>query len=109
MTERSLTIRYPGELLRALGQSPQEFEAEARVILAAKLFDLGRLSSGHAAKLAGMGRIDFLFTLEKYDVPAINLDPEELEAELEAACEIADQEGPDPPTDDQFQTEGEEA
>lgn len=50
----TLTIEYPSEVLWALQQEPQEFEADARLLLAVKLYETGRLSTGMAAKLANV-------------------------------------------------------
>ena len=38
----SLTLEYGDEVLLATGQSPAEFADEARFLLAAKLYELGR-------------------------------------------------------------------
>jgi predicted HTH domain antitoxin len=62
-------ISYPQEVLWALQQEPEEFEADARLLLALKLYESGRLSSGLAAKLAGMPRVTFLFLLGQHDRP----------------------------------------
>jgi predicted HTH domain antitoxin len=72
-----------------LKMSDQEFAEEVRFLAAAKFFELGRLSSGMAAKLAGMSRLAFLTQLSRVGVPAINLRDEEIAAELEAARELA--------------------
>jgi predicted HTH domain antitoxin len=65
--------------------SDQEFVEELRFLASAKLFELGRLSSGKVARLAGMDRVEFLQRLGQIGVPAINLADEEVEAEVEAA------------------------
>jgi hypothetical protein len=39
--------------------------------------------------LAGMGRIEFLYALVRVGVPAINLQDDEIDAEIDAAKEIA--------------------
>jgi predicted HTH domain antitoxin len=39
--------------------------------VAVKLFELGRLSSGPMAELAGVSRIRFRHVLDKYDVTVI--------------------------------------
>ncbi len=42
--KHQLTIEYGDEILAGLGLSPDEFSREARLLLAAKLYDLGRLT-----------------------------------------------------------------
>ena len=51
---RSLTIDYGDEVLSALGLSPDQFREEAKILIAVKLYELGRLSTGAAAKFAGV-------------------------------------------------------
>lgn len=76
-----LTIEYPDDLLVALGANAEQFEQEARFVLAAKLFELGRLSSGAAGRLAGMDRVMFLLNLHRIGVAMLDLDEREMEAE----------------------------
>ena len=38
--------------------------------------------------MAGLGRVEFLHKLGVYGFPAINLDDEQIEAELKAAAEL---------------------
>ena len=78
-----LTIEYGDELLSGLGMSPKQFGEEARFLLAVKLFELGRITSGQAALLCGMSRVEFLVSLPKVGVPASNLHPEDADVELE--------------------------
>ena len=42
-SNQQLTIEYPYEVLWALQQEPDEFAAEARLLLALKLFETGKL------------------------------------------------------------------
>jgi len=56
---------------------------EARFLLAAKLYETGRLSSGQAAKLCGKGRVGFLLSLPRIGVAVSNLQSEDIEAEVE--------------------------
>ena len=85
MAEHALTIRYTDDLLLSLKESPEQFEAEARLLLAVKLFELGRLSSGKAASLAGMERVEFLFALRRFGVSPMNIEADELEQDLKNA------------------------
>ncbi|MBI4537415.1 MAG: UPF0175 family protein [candidate division NC10 bacterium] len=50
--------------------------------VAAKLYELGRLSSGKSAELCGMDRVTFLLSLHRVGVPAIDLDEREMEEEF---------------------------
>jgi len=78
----SLTIEYGDDVLFSLGVSPEEFSEEARFILAAKLYELGRLTSGQAAAFCGKGRVDFLHSLPRVGIPIANLRPEDADDEL---------------------------
>jgi predicted HTH domain antitoxin len=63
---KQLTIEYPEEVLWALQQEPEEFAIDARLLLAIKLYEAGRLSTGLAARLAGVPRTTFFFLLSRY-------------------------------------------
>jgi hypothetical protein len=43
---------------------------------------LGRLTSGQAAKLCGVGRVEFLVSLSRLGIPASNLRPDDAELEI---------------------------
>ncbi len=78
----TITIDYPEGLETAVSTTRQEFEAQVRLMAALKMFELGKLSSGKAAQLAGISRVEFFEMCGRYQVPVINYTPEELEAEL---------------------------
>jgi predicted HTH domain antitoxin len=80
-----ITIDYPESLPDALQQTPEEFEQEAKWAMAAKLFEMKRLSSGMAAALVGTDRVSFLLNLHRYGVAAIDLTAAELLSDLENA------------------------
>lgn len=81
----SLTVEYPELLPDQLHQTRAEFERDARVAMAVKLFEWKRISSGVAAALAGISRTEFLLTLHRYGAPMIDLEEGELEADLRNA------------------------
>ena len=81
----SMTIEYPDTLPDRLHQTREEFEREARMAMAVKLFEAKRISSGVAATLAGMDRVSFLLSLHLHKTPMIDIDPEELESDLSNA------------------------
>lgn len=80
-----LVIDYPQLLPDALQQTRSDFEQEAKMAMAVKLFEMKRLSSGVAAKLAGVDRVTFLLSLYRYGVAMIDLDDEDLLADLHNA------------------------
>ena len=78
MKENVLTIKYSDDVLLSLKETREEFEDEARYLLALKLYELGKISSGKAAKMAGLSRIEFLMRLKKYKVSPFQMDLEEI-------------------------------
>jgi predicted HTH domain antitoxin len=81
----TLTIPYPEDLPAAAGATPEEFERELRFLVAAKLYELGRLTSGRAADLAGVPRVEFLAMLGRYHIAVFNCGLDELEQEIQDA------------------------
>ncbi len=75
MNQRILKIPYPEDLPEALGETPEEFEQKLRFLVAAKLYEMGRISSGRAAELAGMERVEFLNNLGRYRISVFNYLP----------------------------------
>jgi predicted HTH domain antitoxin len=79
---KAMQIEYPESWAASAGSSSERFEDDARMALAMKLFEMGRLTSGQAAQLAGVSRAVFLFNCPQWNVPAVNWDAAELAAEF---------------------------
>jgi predicted HTH domain antitoxin len=60
-------------------------EFEIRMIVASRLFDEGRLSSGQAATMAGISKRAFLELVGQYGVSVFSYTFEELEEDLKHA------------------------
>ena len=58
--------------------TPMKPDAEARLLTAVKLFASGQVSSGIAAQLAGITRVEFLISLNRFGVSAVGVNADEL-------------------------------
>lgn len=83
-----LVVDYPDLLPDVVRLSREQFEHEARMAMAAKLYEMGRLTSGHAAQLAGVDRVEFILALHRYGVPYLNYPAEELEQDVANALRL---------------------
>ncbi|MFL6194381.1 MAG: UPF0175 family protein [Thermoanaerobaculia bacterium] len=75
-------IDLPESVLLSTGQSQEEFVKEAKFFVALKLFASGRISSGRAAEICEVPRIEFLLLAGREGVPVADLDAEELDREF---------------------------
>ena len=79
-----MTVQYPDDLLVTSGRPRREVEQELKFQLAVRLFEVGQLSLGKAAELAEWNKVRFGDALGQMKVPVVNLDDEEIHAELSA-------------------------
>ncbi len=84
-----MTVEYPDNLALAVQTTPDELQAQIRLMAALKMFELGKLSSGKAADLAGLSRVEFFEMCGRYRVSLFNYSAEEVEAEVLGDLEAA--------------------
>lgn len=80
-----IQIELPEEIFLSLKETPEGLSRLIRMAAAAKLYELGKLSSGRAADLAGLPRISFLQALAQYGIPLFDLTEEELAQDMRHA------------------------
>lgn len=68
MTVRQITVGIPEKIILAEKADESTFARELLMLAAVKLYELGHLSSGRAAELAGISRVEFLLSLGRYKV-----------------------------------------
>lgn len=67
-----IKIEYPESLANTLKLSGKDFESEMKISSLVKLYELGKVSSGVAARVLGLSRLDFLELLGKYNVSVLS-------------------------------------
>ena len=73
-----VTFTVPDDTMLALHVPAEKLGPELRLLAAIKLHELGRLSSGAAARLAGVPRVVFLARLADYGVDTFRLTEDDL-------------------------------
>jgi Uncharacterised protein family (UPF0175) len=77
----TLDIDFPATL-RLHAKDTAALNERSRFLLALKYFELSELSSGQAARMCGMGRVQFLDAAAHCGVPVTELTGDELNQEL---------------------------
>ena len=80
-----VTFTIPDEIRLALKATPDDLAFRIRVAASMKLYEMGQLSSGAAAQLAGVPKPYFLSRLADYGVTTFDLSEEELSHDLKNA------------------------
>ena len=76
-----LDFELPDELFTQLRE--EEIETKVKESLVMELLREHRLSQGKAAELLGLDRDELFDLMAKYQIPVIDLTPEELKSELQ--------------------------
>jgi len=81
-----INIQYPESLANTLRMNTEDFQAEMKISAMVKLYELGKISSGIAARVLGISRIDFLELLSKYQINILGgVESSDLDEEIKNA------------------------
>ena len=80
---KTITIEVPDEMTLLGGGTDKELADAMRLATAILWYQLGKISQGKAAEIAGMNRVAFLNALYEAGVEAIQVTEEELRREME--------------------------
>jgi predicted HTH domain antitoxin len=73
-----VSVELPEDVFSALRRTPEAFVSEMRLAAAVKWYELGLLSQGKAAEVAGVSRQEFLDSLARFQVSPFQVTPDEL-------------------------------
>lgn len=79
---QTVSLELPESAFAALRKAPEDFVKEMRIAAAVKWYELGILSQGKAAEVAGLTRAEFIAALARFKVSVWQYTAEELQAEL---------------------------
>lgn len=82
MHVKKVDVSVPEGFEETISTTEEEVADQVRLMAALKMFELGKLSSGHAAQLAGRTRAEFLEACGRYRVSVFNYPPEQADEEL---------------------------
>lgn len=77
-----IRFEIPEDILYSLNENIAEFTSQMRLLTALQLFKNHKLSLGKAVELSGLNKEHFMFELDRYEIPLIDYDAQELDEEL---------------------------
>lgn len=78
----TISVQLPDSVFSALRYAPDEFVKEMRIAAAVKWYEVGRVSQGKAAQIAGLSRAEFFEALSRFEVSPFQYSAEEIDREL---------------------------
>ncbi|MBC7226367.1 MAG: UPF0175 family protein [Thermoflexales bacterium] len=86
-------LQLPRDLLGALDVPEEQVERRLREMIAIQLFREGRISSGKAAELLGISKLEFVQLLARHGLSYFSETPGELAAEVRTLERLLESQG----------------
>ncbi|MGH7213999.1 MAG: UPF0175 family protein [Tepidisphaeraceae bacterium] len=84
-----MQIDLDDDIVALLRQANQSADRAAREMIALELFRRGTISSGKAAQILGMGRLEFIQHAGQLGIPYFNMSSDEWAAEMESVRRLS--------------------
>lgn len=85
MKVEAFQVELDAHVVPLLAKRKRDVPARLRELAVVELFREGRISSGKAAEILGMERLEFFTLLHALQVPSFDQDPEELKRDAATA------------------------
>ena len=85
-----MAIDLPEGAFSALRTTPEDFSRQMRTAASVKWYELGMVSQGKAAEIAGLSRAEFIETCSIMKVSPFQETPEELAGEIASVTAVGD-------------------
>jgi predicted HTH domain antitoxin len=79
---KTISIDLPETVFSALRKDPDELAKEMRIAAALKWYEIGEISQGQAAEIAGLSRSEFINMLSRYRISPFQYTADEVAQEL---------------------------
>jgi predicted HTH domain antitoxin len=86
----SINLDVPEALLFRWDGSKEAIKKELQKMLAIRLFEVGMVTTGQAAEMCDMNRVDFMFELSGKGIPIVDWTEKEIQSELENALKLCE-------------------
>lgn len=86
----TINIDLPDSLLFRWDGSKETMKEEIQKMLAVHLFEAGIVTTGQAAEMCRMNRVDFMFELSSKGIPIVDWTEKEIQSELENALKLCE-------------------
>jgi predicted HTH domain antitoxin len=77
-----VTVMIPDDTFATVRRAPDEVAREMRIAVAVRWYELGLVSQGKGAEIAGLTRVEFLDALSAFGVSACQESEEDIRAVL---------------------------